>query len=657
MGSNVPVKFGEYYLLDKIAVGGMAEIWRAKTIGMEGFERVVAIKCILPSYTQNPEFNAMFVDEARIASTLNHSNIVRITNFGVIDDKYYHEMEFVDGRNMRQVLQKCQSARAGLPIDSSCYIISEILKGLHYAHMKYDPVTNQSLNIIHRDMSPQNIMVSFEGEVKIIDWGIAKAKGKMEETRAGILKGKFGYMSPEQANGDTLDKRTDIFSVSTVFYEMLTGERLFLSDNELNTLKKIQQCNFPPPSRIEPGIDKELESIVLKGLEKDRNKRYQQSIEMHEALVHYLYKHYPSYTCSKLAKYIKDMFSTEILQDRKRIKEIENSMPSYSWTDAREDDRTRISNPLARPSGAEQKTRVPDAWDAGARTVVTSNTSEIGKETGIIADEKTIMTKSSKPSPRSNPEATFFDAGTEYIKKASEPEKERINLDFLTDKKNIITKLALAVLVVVAVFILFGDYLKKDTPGQRLDLDGGRQTVGDIVKQKTPEAVEAGPAQTETEPVTGQDVYQAPEESRPEVPETQPDVNATLYLTSQPAGAFVYLDNKRVGMTPLDLTDLKIGKRYNITLESDGYKKLSRYFTLKKRTSNLSLTLSPVPGFAGTAGYLTLNVAPPVLIYIDGRLVSRFKSLSRFRVSPGEHLVRFRNKKTGIDYSLKIKVG
>ncbi|MEI6079783.1 MAG: serine/threonine-protein kinase, partial [bacterium] len=184
-----PERFGDYYLVDKIAVGGMAEIWRAKTIGVEGFERVVAIKCILPSYTQNPEFNSMFIDEARIASTMTHSNIVRITNFGVIDNKYYHEMEFVEGRNLRQILQKCKEDHVAFPVDSACYIMSEICKGLHYAHTKHDSVTNEPLNIIHRDMSPQNIMVSFEGEVKVIDWGIAKAKGKIEETRAGVLKG------------------------------------------------------------------------------------------------------------------------------------------------------------------------------------------------------------------------------------------------------------------------------------------------------------------------------------------------------------------------------------------------------------------------------------------------------------------------------------
>jgi serine/threonine-protein kinase len=140
-------------------------------------------------------------------------------------------MEFVDGRNLRQLRRKTKEKNIEIPIDSACYIISEVCKGLHYAHMKKDPITNQPLNIIHRDMSPQNIMISYEGEVKILDWGIAKAKGKVEETRVGTLKGKFGYMSPEQAEGEELDRRTDIFSVGIVLFEALTGERLFVADN------------------------------------------------------------------------------------------------------------------------------------------------------------------------------------------------------------------------------------------------------------------------------------------------------------------------------------------------------------------------------------------------------------------------------------------
>ncbi|MEI6092619.1 MAG: serine/threonine-protein kinase, partial [bacterium] len=395
-------RFGDYYLIDKIAIGGMAEIWRAKTIGLEGFERNVAIKCILPSYTQNPEFNSMFIDEARIASTLTHSNIVRITNFGVIENKYYHEMEFVDGRNLRQIFQKCKEEHVSFPIDSACYIISEVCKGLHYSHTKHDSVTNEPLNIIHRDISPQNMMISFEGEVKIIDWGIAKAKGKIEETRAGVLKGKFGYMSPEQAEGEELDLRTDIFSVGIVLYESVTGERLFIADSEINTLKKIKEGVIPLPSRVNPDVDKELEAIILKALARPRIERYQTCYDLYDDLVKYLHKKFPAYNSLKLSKFIKEIFSSEIIADRKRVHGREQSVPSYSpsnYSGMISGDKTRVS---ASSSGNNESGSEKSSFDYKGdvdRTILAESSSTpspyIGGESEKDEKESTVTVASS----------------------------------------------------------------------------------------------------------------------------------------------------------------------------------------------------------------------------------------------------------------------
>src|SRR3990167_3201946 len=196
-----PQAFGPFVLLDRLAVGGMAELYLAQLGGVSGFEK------ILPSYSTNPEFIGMFVEEAKLTAHLTHTNIVQVFDFGEVLGDYYLAMEFVEGKNVRQILSKLEQEGKQCPIDIAVHIVSEICRGLDYAHRKEDPKTRSPLNLIHRDVSPQNIIVSYNGEVKITDFGIAKVAGKVEKTRAGVLKGKFGYMSPEQALGDQVDLR------------------------------------------------------------------------------------------------------------------------------------------------------------------------------------------------------------------------------------------------------------------------------------------------------------------------------------------------------------------------------------------------------------------------------------------------------------------
>ena len=215
------MQYGPYLLLERISVGGMAEVYKAKEYGVEGFERTVAVKRILPHVAEDEEFIAMFKDEAKIAVQLNHGNIAQIYNLGNEQDSFYIALEYINGRDLRAVFQKCQQQGKPMPISQACYVIMKICEGLDYAHNKKDKYQRE-LNIIHRDVSPPNILVSFEGEVKLIDFGVAKAAGRASRTQAGILKGKFGYMSPEQVRGMPLDRRSDVFSVGVVLFEMLT---------------------------------------------------------------------------------------------------------------------------------------------------------------------------------------------------------------------------------------------------------------------------------------------------------------------------------------------------------------------------------------------------------------------------------------------------
>ena len=310
--------FGKYILLEKVAMGGMAEVYLAKNQGAGGIAKFVAIKRILPQYSENANFIDMFKTEARIAVNLAHSNIVSIHEFGVEKEQFFIVMDFVEGRNLRQILNKMKKGNVAFSIEQVLYIVKEIAGGLDHAHRCLDGSTGKPLNIIHRDMSPQNVMVNFEGEVKIVDFGIAKAETQIETTRAGELKGKFGYMSPEQAEGQVVDLRTDIFSLGIVLWELLANDRLFIANNEVNTLRKIRECQIPSLRKINPNIQPELERIVSKALAKDRNLRYQTSAALHRELSRFLNRQFPDFSSHDFSIFIKTLFAGEILESRKK---------------------------------------------------------------------------------------------------------------------------------------------------------------------------------------------------------------------------------------------------------------------------------------------------------------------------------------------------
>lgn len=310
--------FGKYILLEKLATGGMAEVFLARKPGANGIGKFLAIKRILPQFAESEEFIDMFKDEAKIAINLNHSNIVSIHEFGIENDQFFIVMDYVNGRNLRQILNKIKKNSSKLSIDQIVYIVKEVAAGLDHAHRCLDGTTGKPLNITHRDMSPQNVMVSFEGELKIVDFGIAKAESKMETTRAGTLKGKFGYMSPEQAEGHQVDLRTDIFSLGIILWELLADDRLFVANNEINTLKKIRDCQIPSLRKIDPNIPLELERIANKALARDRNLRYQTAAALHRDLNRFLNRQYPDFSARDFSVFIMTLFSDEILQVRKR---------------------------------------------------------------------------------------------------------------------------------------------------------------------------------------------------------------------------------------------------------------------------------------------------------------------------------------------------
>ncbi|MBI2897057.1 MAG: serine/threonine protein kinase [Deltaproteobacteria bacterium] len=319
-GAQKVIPFGKYLLLERISVGGMAEVFKAKAFGVEGFERIIAIKRILPTMAEDEEFIEMFIDEAKIVGQLSHSNIVPIYELGRIGDSHFIAMEFVWGKDLLQIMNRHRRLRQHMPGPMAAWIGSRICEGLDYAHRKRD-ADGKNLEIIHRDVSPQNVIVSYEGEVKLIDFGIAKAAHRQTRTQAGVLKGKFGYMSPEQVRGLPLDRRSDVFAVGTCMYEMLTSERLFLGESDFSTLEKVRNADVDPPSKFNSAIPRELEDIVMKALSRDSDDRFHWASEMQEALQRYLLTVKPLFNAQKLAQFMKSTFSVERKSEKERMDE------------------------------------------------------------------------------------------------------------------------------------------------------------------------------------------------------------------------------------------------------------------------------------------------------------------------------------------------
>ncbi len=321
-----PVLFGKYYLLERINVGGMAEVFRAKAFGVEGFERLVAVKRILPNIAEDKEFIRMFIEEAKLAVQLNHANIAQIFDLGVVDNSYYIALEHVHGRDLRGIFDKCRQLGETMPVAQACFMIMKLCEGLDYAHNKRDQ-GGRELQLVHRDVSPQNVLISFEGEVKVIDFGIAKAAGKGSKTQAGILKGKFGYMSPEQVRGLPVDRRSDVFSTGIVLYELLTGERLFVGESDFSTLEKVRNVEILPPSTYNRRIPDELERIVLKALTKDVEDRYQNAIDLHDELQAFVYTAGEFYSRKDLAGWMKRTFGKEIEDETAKLESYRQLKP------------------------------------------------------------------------------------------------------------------------------------------------------------------------------------------------------------------------------------------------------------------------------------------------------------------------------------------
>lgn len=284
--------FGKYRLIERLATGGMAEIFKAGVQAADGSERIVVIKRLHRSMSEDMELTKMLVDEARISVLLDHPNIGQVFDLGVIQNQYYIVMAFIDGMDALQILDAMKLRREFLPIPAAIHIISEVCAALQYAHTLAGP-DGRPLGIVHRDVSPQNIMVSFDGQVRLVDFGIAKARMRAQTTQAGVIKGKFYYMSPEQAHGNHVDGRSDVFSAAMVLYEMLAAQSPYNDVSDAELLRAVRMANFPPLSAYRRDIDPRLEQIVMTALQRDPNLRFPSAEAFRHALEEYARFTYP----------------------------------------------------------------------------------------------------------------------------------------------------------------------------------------------------------------------------------------------------------------------------------------------------------------------------------------------------------------------------
>jgi tRNA A-37 threonylcarbamoyl transferase component Bud32 len=296
---------GPYHLISKIAQGGMAELYLADYLREDSFRRRVALKRILPHFAANEEFIHMFIREARLAALLQHPNIVQVFDYGKISDVSFIAMEFIDGRNLGQIISRMEQ---GLPIEPAVFIFSEICKGLEYSHSKVDDQTGAALNIVHRDISPQNILVSFQGEVKISDFEISKARTEPNLTQVGMIKGKLMYLAPEQLTGETVDHRLDLYALGLVFYHALTGHFAYQFDSEVEAIKNIPTVTIEPLRHRRPALPEELDRIVMKCLDKNVASRYQSAAAVHADLAAFKKKQLITFDSTDLAALLKDAF-------------------------------------------------------------------------------------------------------------------------------------------------------------------------------------------------------------------------------------------------------------------------------------------------------------------------------------------------------------
>jgi serine/threonine-protein kinase len=612
--------YGRYQLLKKLATGGMAQIYLARQLGMEGFEKLVVVKRILPHLAENEEFIGMFLQEARIAARLSHPNVVQIYDLGAQDDSYFIAMEYIHGEDVRRVWKRAEELGTPIPVPLICRVIIEACAGLDYAHKRADQ-QGRPLNIVHRDVSPQNILVSFEGHVKIVDFGIAKAADQATVTRSGVLKGKYSYMSPEQAGGQPVDCRTDVFALGVVMYELLTGARLFKRANDILTLNAVTECRIEPPSRVNPALPPALDEILMRALAKEPEDRFAEARQLAAALEAWLLAEKLPSSSAHLAEFMTSLYADRLAREAEEGRLL--------FTDAGEASRreeveraTPASNQSGRPTRSMRATGPRSEASVQAAVARASTRSSQARSKPALPPVKepspaparptqSLSTREPRP-PRTiwpwllGAGALLGGLGGAWV--FSRPAPGLVTIT--TQPEGAHLELEGAVLPCVTPCALperaAGRYALKITlPGRQpidtqLAIAPGEQTRSFALEPLAPAPVDAG--------------AQAP---------------LALQVTSTPPGAQVFVDGVDRGRTPLVLEALA-GTALDLRLELDGYVTAITHVVADRQALEQHLELSPMKPL--TPRPLKHELPPVVALPVDQRPVGT--GTVRFVVKP-----------------------
>ena len=611
IGFKLPRLYGKYYLLELINVGGMAEVFKAKMFGVEGFEKIVAIKKILPEIAEDQEFIKMFIDEAKIAVRLQHPSIVQILELGKIDESFFIAMELVNGKDLKTIRKRLKRVDLLMPVEQSAYTIAQVCEGLDYAHRKTDDKMN-SLNIVHRDISPQNMIVSYEGTVKLIDFGIAKAKSKSTKTQAGMLKGKFSYMSPEQVSGQPIDRRSDIFSLGVVFFEMLTGKRLFLGKNDVETLEKIRKAEVPPPSVFNSTVPPEIDRIIFKALAKDREERYQWASEFAEDLKKFSYSSESNFTRQDMMNFMGEFFADELEEETSKLEEYK-----------------KLAKPteLNRSRSSYQPT-VTD--DEGSDDIEFPTSSSKGKKFAAFLAVITIL------------------AALIYF-----------GMDILKQKKDTATLLVDSSEQKTIVTLNEGTMYQKrcETPCKIEGILPGTHEL-ELAKPgfvSVKQSLVLKKAETSTKNIK---MYKIGEQK------------TMLTIKSDPDGATLYINEKKTSAVTPTVVNIPVGLDIKIRAEKDNYFPVEQNIgkVVANINKEISLILKPIKdsknkksknikkaspistkkAVKSGKAFISINSRPWANVYIDGKLI-KSTPIIKHVIDPGKHKIHFKNKKFNIN--------
>ncbi len=637
--ANLLENFGKYILLEKLAAGGMAEVYLAKSTGASGINKFIAIKRILPQYSDHPEFIEMFKEEAKIAVNLNHGNVVSIYDFGVEKNQFFLVMEYVEGQNLRQILNHLKKESKYFSIDQVVFMAKEIAAGLDHAHRCLDGTTGKPLNITHRDMSPQNIMVSFEGEVKIVDFGIAKAETQLDTTRAGTIKGKFGYMSPEQADGQAVDPRTDIFSMGILLWELFANDRLFTANSEAATLRKIRECQIPSLRKLNPSVPPELERIVNKALTKDKTLRYQTAATFHRDLNRFLNTQYPDFSPQDFSLFMKSAFSQMFIENRKKLIEFAkvqvgsneaehtNITMTGTMTDTEEAEKelnNRALNLLYTQSVA------PDLSDLKKKTA-TKRPSFFGSNIRLekISDKSASTHSSIRHQPKSSIFKSFKMTGTALLGLLIVGSGT-----FYLLKKQGRTNSTNSVQAAIVTTTLPPSASPTATPAQSQTLT---PTATQIPNATTKPAVSA----------TNQGVVESASQAE----------YYTVVIESNPSGARIAIDGQDTGMLTPAQKSVEASKEFTLALRKEGF----QYYEVKHRASFNGVEVKATLLRRPKMGYINLeltNGGSNPVIFINGQRIEEKLPLKNYAVLAGSQVkIQAHNPFTGLSAEKVVSVG